>query len=145
MHVFLGFEPYLLTSSQAKCRVAVSTSHFKVHMAGTVEVNARVWVSWALAKNEPKTNKITRFSRFSWFWALFVIKQWSRVEGSSLNNSGVGIQGWYSQFGSLSLNLLSVSKKMSGILIKMHLFCFEPFLLSNSESGWRVVVPTHQV
>ena len=42
MHVFLGFEPYLLTSSQAKCRVAVSTSHFKVHMAGTVEVNARV-------------------------------------------------------------------------------------------------------
>ena len=51
MHVFLGFEPYLLTSSQAKCRVSVSTSHFKVHMAATVDVNARVWVSWALAKN----------------------------------------------------------------------------------------------
>ena len=44
MHVFLGFEPYLLTSSEAECRVAVSASHFKVHMAGTVDVNARVFV-----------------------------------------------------------------------------------------------------
>ena len=87
MHVFLGFEPYLLTSSEAECRVAVSASHFKVHMAGTVDVNARVWVSWALAKNERKTNK---HSRFSWFWALFVIKQCSRVVGSSLNVSSVG-------------------------------------------------------
>ena len=84
---FSWFEPYLLTSSEAECRVAVSASHFKVHMAGTVDVNARVWVSWALAKNERKTNK---HSHFSWFWALFVIKQCSRVVGSSLNVSGVG-------------------------------------------------------
>ena len=40
MHVFLGFEPYLLTSSEAEYRVAVSASHFKVQMAGTVDVNA---------------------------------------------------------------------------------------------------------
>ena len=91
MHVFLGFEPYLLTSSEAECRVAVSASHFKVDMAGTVDVNARVWVSWALAKYEPKSNK---HSRFSWFWALFVIKQCSRVVRSSLNISGVGRVGY---------------------------------------------------
>ena len=35
---------------------------------------------------------------------------------------------------------------MSGKLIKMHVFLgFEPFLLSNSEAEWRVVVSTPQV
>ena len=37
-------------------------------------------------KNERKTKKN---ERFTWFWALFVIKQWSQVEGSSPNASGV--------------------------------------------------------
>ena len=92
------------------------------------------------------SGKLIKLHVFLGFEPFFVNKQSSRVEGSSLKTSGVGIHGWYSQFGSLNLNLLSVSKKMSGILIKLNVFrCFEPFLLSNSESGWRVVVPTPQV
>ena len=78
------------------------------------------------------TNKI---ARFSWFQVLFVIKQWSRVEGSSPNTSAVGLHGWYNWRGCQNLNLLSVSKKMSGNLIKLHVFLgFEPFFLSNSEA-----------
>ena len=48
------------------------------------------WYSWRGCQNlsilsvskkyEWKTNK---YALFSWFWALFVIKQWSRIVGSS--------------------------------------------------------------
>ena len=41
------------------------------------------------------------------------------------------------------MGLFSVSKKISGNLIKLPVFLgFEPFLLSNSESEWREVVST---
>ena len=44
---------------------------------------------------------------------------------------------------------MSVSKKMSGKIIKLYVFLvflgFEPFLLSNSEAEWRLVVSTPQV
>ena len=44
------------------------------------------------------------------------------------------------------MSLLSVSKKISGKLIKLPVFLgFEPFLLSNSEAEWREVVRTPQV
>ena len=77
-------------------------------MAGTNDVAVRIWVYWALAKkNERKTNKN---ARFSWCWALFVIKQWSREESSSLNTSNVGPHGWYNWCGCQNLSLLSVSK-----------------------------------
>ena len=50
-------------------------------------------------------------ARFSWFWVLFVIKQWSRVEVSSPNTSTVGLHGWYNWRGCQNLNLMCVSKK----------------------------------
>ena len=59
-------------------------------------------------KNQRKTNKT---ARFSWFWALFVIKQWSRMDWNSPNASGVGPQSCYNCRGFQNLSLLSVSEK----------------------------------
>ena len=55
------------------------------------------WYNWrscqhlslqSVSKNNER--KTIKNARFSWFWALFVIKQWSREEGSSSNALGVG-------------------------------------------------------
>ena len=42
------------------------------------------------SKNNEWKNNI---ARFSWFEAIFVIKKWSRVEGSGPNTSDVGPHG----------------------------------------------------
>ena len=81
---FLGLQ------TQAIFIFLIPKPRFEVQMAGTVDAAARVWVNWALAKNKRKSNE---HARFSWFWAIFVIKQCSRVEGSSHNISGVGPLG----------------------------------------------------
>ena len=89
------------------------------------------------------TNKYTRFSCF---WVLFVIKQWNRVEGSSLKTSAIGLHGWKIWSGCHNLSFLSVSKKISGNLVKLHIFLgFENFILSNSETERKVVFPKTQV
>ena len=96
-------------------------------------------------KNQRKVNKI---EQFSWFWAIFVIKQCNRVEACSPNSSTVGLHGCFNWRGYHNFSLLSVRKKISGKLIKLHVFLdFEHFLLSNSEAGagWREIVPTPQV
>ena len=75
-------------------------------MAVSIDVAITNLVYWALEKNQRKTNKT---ARFSWFWALFVIKQWSRMDWNSPNASGVGPQSCYNCRGFQNLSLLSVS------------------------------------
>ena len=65
------------------------------------------WSLLSVSKNERKTNKI---ARFSWFWALFAIKQWSRVEASYPNTSGLDLLSWKNKRGCQNWSLLSVSK-----------------------------------
>ena len=85
-----------------------------------IDVAARVWVYWALAKK--MSGKLKKNERFTWFWALFVIKQWSQVEGSSPNASGVDSHGCNNWRGCQNLSLLRVSKLISGKLIKLLVF-----------------------
>ena len=73
--------------------------------ADTIDVAFRIWVYWALAKNERKFNKI---ARFSWFWALFVTKQRSRVAGSRPITSRVGSNDWYNWRCCQNSSLLSI-------------------------------------
>ena len=106
----------------------------EVQMAGTVDAAARVWVNWALAKNKRKSNE---HARFSWFWAIFVIKNWSRVKSSNSNTSSVGSYSWYNWFGCQNLSSLSVSKKNERETNKIVRFSwFWALLLSNSEAEW---------
>ena len=65
----------------------------------------RIWVYWALAKNERKFIKI---ARFSWFWALFVTKQRSRVAVSRPITSRVGSNDWYNWLCCQNSSLLSI-------------------------------------
>ena len=76
-----------------------------------------------------------------------MLKQRSREEVSSPKTSDVGPHGWYNRGDFKNLTILGVcKKKMSGKLIKMHVFlCFEPFLTSNSDAERRVVVPIPQM
>ena len=107
--VFLGFEPFSLSNSESEWKLVVPTPDSKVQKAFKIDVAVRFWVYLALAiKNERKTNKN---SRFLGFLAHFVIKQWSREESSSPNNSVVGPHGWSYWRGCQNLSLLSVSKE----------------------------------
>ena len=75
-----------------------------------------------------------------------MLKPRSREECSSPKTSDVGPHGWHNRGGFKNLSILSVSKKMSGKIIKMHVFlCFEPFLTSNSDAERKVVVPKPQM
>ena len=68
------------------------------------------------------------------------------MQGSKPNTSGVDLHGWNNKRGSKNGSLLTVSKKMSRKIKKMHVFLgFERFLLSNMEAEGRVVDPTPQV
>ena len=41
------------------------------------------WLSSILSVSKKYEWKANKYALFSWFWALFVIKQWSRIVGSS--------------------------------------------------------------
>ena len=123
LQVFLGFEPFLLSNSEAEWIVVVPTPQVQVQLIGTIYVDVRIWVYWALAKRNER--KPIKNARFSWFWAFFVIKKWSRVEGSGSITSVVCSNGWYHWRGCQNLSLLT----------KMHVFLgFESVLLSSGEA-----------
>ena len=42
MHIFLGFEPFLLSNCEAERKIIVPKPHVKVHMAGTIDVVVRI-------------------------------------------------------------------------------------------------------
>ena len=65
MQVFLGFEPNLLSNSEAEWSLVVPKPKVYVEMAGTIDVAAKIWVNWALAKK--KRGKLLKMDVFLGF------------------------------------------------------------------------------
>ena len=70
--IFLGFEHFLLSNSEAEWIVVVATPQVQVQLIGTIYVDVRIWVYWALAKRNER--KPIKNARFSWFWAFLLSK-----------------------------------------------------------------------